>query len=114
MICAACAARVEKKLNAIDSVRATVNFATERATVTAPASVPLRLLIEALGYQALESSRAVDTVVLDKTGTVTTGVMAVAGSSRRQESAGRPCSGTPARWGRRRSIRWPWPSAQRT
>jgi cation-transporting P-type ATPase A/B/Cu+-exporting ATPase len=30
------------------------------------------------GYQALESSRAVDTVVLDKTGTVTTGVMAVA------------------------------------
>ena len=29
------------------------------------------------GYQALESSRAVDTVVLDKTGTVTTGLMAV-------------------------------------
>jgi cation-transporting P-type ATPase A/B/Cu+-exporting ATPase len=31
------------------------------------------------GCQALESSRAVDTVVLDKTGTVTTGMMAVAG-----------------------------------
>ena len=30
-------------------------------------------------YEALESSRAVNTVVLDKTGTVTTGVMAVAG-----------------------------------
>ena len=30
-------------------------------------------------YEALESSRAVDTVVLDKTGTVTTGVMAVTG-----------------------------------
>jgi P-type Cu+ transporter len=30
------------------------------------------------GYQALESSRAIDTVVLDKTGTVTTGRMAVA------------------------------------
>ena len=29
------------------------------------------------GYRALESSRAVDTVVLDKTGTVTTGVMRV-------------------------------------
>jgi cation-transporting P-type ATPase A/B/Cu+-exporting ATPase len=29
------------------------------------------------GHQALESSRSVDTVVLDKTGTVTTGVMAV-------------------------------------
>ena len=55
MTCAACAARVEKKLNAIDSVRATVNFATERATVTAPASVPVRLLIEAVeqaGYGA--------------------------------------------------------------
>jgi P-type Cu+ transporter len=40
------------------------------------------------GYQALESSRAIDTVVLDKTGTVTTGQMtvtavrAVAGTSR--------------------------------
>jgi P-type Cu+ transporter len=55
MTCAACAARVEKKLNAIDSVSATVNFATERATVTAPASVPVQLLIEAVeqaGYGA--------------------------------------------------------------
>ena len=55
MTCAACAARVEKKLNAIDSVRATVNFATERATVTAPASVPVQQLIEAVeqaGYGA--------------------------------------------------------------
>ncbi|HEX9516512.1 MAG TPA: HAD family hydrolase [Streptosporangiaceae bacterium] len=31
------------------------------------------------GYQALEASRSVDTVLLDKTGTLTTGVMAVAG-----------------------------------
>jgi heavy metal translocating P-type ATPase len=31
------------------------------------------------GYRALESSKIVDTVVLDKTGTVTTGVMAVVG-----------------------------------
>jgi len=31
------------------------------------------------GYQALEASRSADTIVLDKTGTVTTGVMAVAG-----------------------------------
>ena len=55
MTCAACAARVEKKLNAIDGVRATVNFATERATVTAPASVPVQQLIEAVeqaGYGA--------------------------------------------------------------
>src|SRR5215469_6460223 len=46
MTCAACAARVESKLNAIDSVSATVNFATERATVTAPVSVPVHRLIE--------------------------------------------------------------------
>jgi P-type Cu+ transporter len=31
------------------------------------------------GYPALEASRSVDTIVLDKTGTVTTGVMAVTG-----------------------------------
>jgi len=31
------------------------------------------------GYQALEASRSVDTIVLDKTGTVTTGAMAVTG-----------------------------------
>ena len=33
MTCASCAARVEKKLNRLDGVRATVNFATEKATV---------------------------------------------------------------------------------
>ena len=55
MTCAACAARVEKKLNAIDSVSATVNLATERARVTAPPSVPVARLIEAVeqaGYGA--------------------------------------------------------------
>ncbi|HEV3288832.1 MAG TPA: cation transporter, partial [Streptosporangiaceae bacterium] len=55
MTCAACAARVEKKLNAIDSVSATVNFATERASVIAPASVSARHLVEAVeeaGYGA--------------------------------------------------------------
>ena len=61
MTCAACAARVEKKLNAMDGVCATVNFATERATVTAPASVPVRQLIEAVeqaGYGAEVARRA--------------------------------------------------------
>jgi len=55
MTCAACAARVEKKLNGIDSVAATVNFATGQALVTAPVSVPARQLIEAVeqaGYHA--------------------------------------------------------------
>jgi P-type Cu+ transporter len=41
MTCAACAARVEKKLSALDDVTAAVNFATGRATVTAPVSVPV-------------------------------------------------------------------------
>ena len=34
MTCAACAARVEKKLNGIDGVPATVNLSTTRASVT--------------------------------------------------------------------------------
>ena len=50
MTCAACAARVEKKLNAITSVSATVNLATERATVTAPESVPVQVLIDAVEH----------------------------------------------------------------
>ena len=37
MTCAACAARVEKKLSALDEVSAAVNFATGTATVTVPA-----------------------------------------------------------------------------
>ncbi len=34
MTCASCAARVEKKLNRMDGVEATVNYATEKAQVT--------------------------------------------------------------------------------
>ena len=65
-------------------------------------------------YEALESSRAVDTVVLDKTGTVTTGVMAVAGvQAGGWRRPGGPARGMPVRWSRRRSIRWPRPSARR-
>ena len=55
MTCAACAARVEKKLNTIDGVAATVNFATEAAIVTAPSEVPVQQLIDAVaqaGYRA--------------------------------------------------------------
>ena len=33
MTCASCAARIEKKLNKLDHVTATVNFATEKARV---------------------------------------------------------------------------------
>ncbi|MER6968914.1 heavy metal-associated domain-containing protein, partial [Streptomyces halstedii] len=34
MTCASCAARVEKKLNRMDGVTATVNYATEKARVS--------------------------------------------------------------------------------
>ncbi len=55
MTCASCAARVEKRLNAVDGVTATVNLATERASVTVPAAVPVQQLIDAVeqaGYRA--------------------------------------------------------------
>jgi P-type Cu+ transporter len=55
MTCAACAARVESILVAIPDVAASVNVVTERATVTAPRSMPLERLIDAVeqaGYGA--------------------------------------------------------------
>ena len=176
MTCAACAARVQAKLNKVEGVTASVNLSTERGRITAPVHLPASALIAVVeragysadlvgadpsagadeaavrrlrrrlmlalvffvpltdlsivlslfpwsrfpgwqwllvalavliiacpcalglatpaalvvasgrgaqlgifikGYQALESSRAIDTVVLDKTGTVTTGQMTV-------------------------------------
>jgi len=44
MTCAACAARVEKKLNAIADVTAVVDLATERASVTAPPAISAQRL----------------------------------------------------------------------
>ena len=55
MTCAACAVRVEKKLNRLDHVSATVSFATERAVITVAAGVSVPDLIaavEAAGYSA--------------------------------------------------------------
>lgn len=55
MTCAACAARVEKKLSAIPGATASVNFATELATVAAPESVSAQRFIQAVeqaGYTA--------------------------------------------------------------
>ena len=42
MTCASCAARIEKKLNKLDGVTATVNFATETARVSVPGRVTRR------------------------------------------------------------------------
>ncbi|MEE6389528.1 heavy metal translocating P-type ATPase [Microbacterium paraoxydans] len=56
MTCASCAMRIEKKLNRLDGVTATVNYATEKANVTAPAGVDTALLIaevEKTGYTAV-------------------------------------------------------------
>ena len=55
MTCASCAARIEKRLNRIDGVTATVNYATEQAKVHAPEAVGVDELIaqvEAAGYSA--------------------------------------------------------------
>ena len=55
MTCASCAAHIEKRLNGMDGVRASVNFATEQAHVVAPAAVDAEDLIaqvEAAGYRA--------------------------------------------------------------
>ena len=55
MTCASCAMRIEKKLNKLDGVSATVNYATEKATVTVPAGYGPQALIaevEKTGYTA--------------------------------------------------------------
>jgi P-type Cu+ transporter len=56
MTCASCAARIERKLNGLDGVSAAVNFATETARVTFPATVTAEDLVSAVeraGYTAL-------------------------------------------------------------
>ncbi|GAA5200331.1 heavy metal translocating P-type ATPase [Rugosimonospora acidiphila] len=55
MTCASCAARVEKKLNRLAGVSATVNYATEKASVSYPAELrPADLIatVEKTGYAA--------------------------------------------------------------
>jgi Cu+-exporting ATPase len=55
MTCASCAMRIEKRLNKVDGVTATVNYATEKATVTYDDRVEADRLVtevEAAGYTA--------------------------------------------------------------
>ncbi|MFI6705722.1 heavy metal translocating P-type ATPase [Nonomuraea sp. NPDC050478] len=55
MTCASCANRIERKLNKLDGVTATVNYATEKAKVTFPADLDPRALVEEVakaGYTA--------------------------------------------------------------
>ena len=55
MTCASCAARIEKKLNRLDGVTATVNYATEKARVSFGEGVTtddLIATVEKTGYTA--------------------------------------------------------------
>ncbi|MGW6858719.1 heavy metal translocating P-type ATPase [Streptomyces xanthophaeus] len=57
MTCASCAARIEKKLNRMDGVEATVNYATEKARVSYSGDVQVADLIATVvrtGYTAAE------------------------------------------------------------
>jgi Cu+-exporting ATPase len=65
MTCASCANRIERQLNKLDGVTASVNYATEKATVDYDHDVvePEQLLaaVEAAGYQAvLPSDNPID------------------------------------------------------
>ncbi|TCC29442.1 heavy metal translocating P-type ATPase [Kribbella speibonae] len=64
MTCASCAARVEKKLNRMDGVTATVNYATEKAKVTYADGIStddLVATVEKTGYTASLPTPAVET-----------------------------------------------------
>lgn len=55
MTCGACASLIQRRLNALGGVEATVNYATEQARVIVPASTTVEALvhaIEAAGYSA--------------------------------------------------------------
>ncbi len=55
MTCASCATRIERKLNKLDGVTATVNYATEQASVQFPKAIgpqDLVAVVEAAGYSA--------------------------------------------------------------
>ena len=61
MHCASCATRVERGLNQLDGVAASVNYLTEQATVHCPPDTPVERLIgavEAAGYRARRAPAA--------------------------------------------------------
>lgn len=63
MSCVNCAAKIEKTLNSLPDVKASVNFATEQAHVEFSSSITPENLVKAiqeLGYQAFEMNSEVD------------------------------------------------------
>lgn len=70
MTCASCANRIERKLNKLDGVTATVNYATEKAKVSYPASVStddLLRTVEQAGYAAALPAPAGSATAADET-----------------------------------------------
>ena len=71
MTCASCANRVERKLNKLDGVTATVNYATEKARVEFPPALDTAALVaqvEAAGYTAeLPAPPAAEPLTADPT-----------------------------------------------
>jgi Cu+-exporting ATPase len=84
MTCASCASRIERKLNKLDGVSATVNYATEKASVSydLAAVEPEQLVaaVEAAGYlAALPATETVDEVAaVDETRPLLLRVLAAA------------------------------------
>lgn len=70
MTCASCVARVERRLDALPGVHATVNLALERATLTLPQGTsPADAIaaVEAAGYSATIPSAPINTAPADDT-----------------------------------------------
>ncbi|WP_286085577.1 cation transporter, partial [Mycolicibacterium porcinum] len=65
MTCASCAGRIERKLNKLDGVTATVNFATEKATVAQMAAAEVA---ERAGAIALQTRQRIAGVVENMSG----------------------------------------------
>lgn len=75
MTCSSCAANIEKNLNKLDGVSASVNYATEKAHVTYPDSLQPEALvaaIESTGYSAKLPSATTATTAAHTTATTAT------------------------------------------
>lgn len=71
MSCASCAMRIEEKLNQLDGVHATVNYATETATATVPSGYDPNALVaevEKAGYVAVLPQHHAESAARDATG----------------------------------------------
>lgn len=82
MTCAACAARIERTLNKVEGVSASVNYALESARVEAPAGVEAAALIELIegaGYDARLPSSIPTSATDDPVDALTRRVALVAG-----------------------------------